>query len=169
MFEFDLETTLEEMEDLSLQEKIKQLDSLYDEIQDAAQEVFDRMCELMEEHEASTLKTVTEEMKSFITEMHKEEYVTILKDLFYVKSNRFIVKSNQFQVEIVVYFNDDWNLIISTSHHIDNDEKRYDKLSSLAQLLELPYKRGDYQIEIEVNEERLLPALKSIVTKLCTC
>lgn len=162
MFEFDLETTLEEMEDLSLQEKIKQLDSLYDEIQDAAQEVFDRMCELMEEHEASTLKTVTEEMKSFITEMHKEEYVTILKDVF-------IVKSNQFQVEIGVYVEDDWRLLIRTSHHIANNEKRYDKLSSLAQLLELPYKRGNDQIKIEVNEERLLPALKSIVTKLCTC
>lgn len=163
MFEFDLETTLEEMEDLSLQEKIKQLDSLYDEIQDAAQEVFDRMCELSEEHEASTLKTVTEEMKSFITEMHKEEYVTILKDVF-------IVKSNQFQVEIRVFnIEDDWRLLIRTSHHIANNEKRYDKLSSLAQLLELPYKRGDDQIKIEVNEERLLPALKSIVTKLCTC
>lgn len=163
MFEFDLETTLEEMEDLSLQEKIKQLDSLYDEIQDAAQEVFDRMCELMEEHEASTLKTVTEEMKSFITEMRKEEYVTILKDVF-------IVKSNQFQVEIGVFnIEDDWRLLIRTSHHIANNEKRYDKLSSLAQLLELPYKRGDDQIMIEVNEERLLPALKSIVTKLCTC
>ena len=163
MFEFDLETTLEEMEDLSLQEKIKQLDSLYDEIQDAAQEVFDRMCELSEEHEASTLKTVTEEMKSFITEMHKEEYVTILKDVF-------IVKSNQFQVEIRVFnIEDDWRLLIRTSHHIANNEKRYDKLSSLAQLLELPYKRGDDQIMIEVNEERLLPALKSIVTKLCTC
>ncbi|MBR1916558.1 MAG: hypothetical protein IJ832_01740 [Bacteroidaceae bacterium] len=163
MFEFDLETTLEEMKDLSLQEKIKQLDSLYDEIQDAAQEVFDRMCELSEEHEASTLKTVTEEMKSFITEMHKEEYVTILKDVF-------IVKSNQFQVEIRVFnIEDDWRLLIRTSHHIANNEKRYDKLSSLAQLLELPYKRGDDQIKIEVNEERLLPALKSIVTKLCTC
>ena len=163
MFEFDLETTLEEMEDLSLQEKIKQLDSLYDEIQDAAQEVFDRMCELSEEHEASTLKTVTEEMKSFITEMHKEEYVTILKDVF-------IVKSNQFQVEIRVFnIEDDWRLLIRTSHHIANNEKRYDKLSSLAQLLDLPYKRGDDQIKIEVNEERLLPALKSIVTKLCTC
>lgn len=163
MFEFDLETTLEEMEGLSLQEKIKQLDSLYDEIQDAAQEVFDRMCELSEEHEASTLKTVTEEMKSFITEMHKEEYVTILKDVF-------IVKSNQFQVEIGVFnIEDDWNLLIRTSHHIANNEKRYDKLSSLAQLLELPYKRGDDQIMIKVNEERLLPALKSIVTKLCTC
>ena len=163
MFEFDLETTLEEMEDLSLQEKIKQLDSLYDEIQDAAQEVFDRMCELREEHEASTLKTVTEEMKSFITEMHKEEYLTILKDVF-------IVKSNQFQVEIGVFnIEDDWSLLIRTAHHIANNEKRYDKLSSLAQLLELPYKRGDDQIMIKVNEERLLPALKSIVTKLCTC
>ena len=102
-------------------------------------------------------------MKSFITEMHKEEYVTILKDVF-------IVKSNQFQVEIGVFnIEDDWNLLIRTSHHIANNEKRYDKLSSLAQLLELPYKRGDDQIKIEVNEERLLPALKSIVTKLCTC
>ncbi len=163
MFEFDLETTQKEMEDLSLQEKIKQLDSLYDEIQDAADEVFDRICELRKEYEASTLKTVTEEMKSFITEMHKEEYVTILKDVF-------IVKRHQFQVKIVVLnILDDWNLLINTSHHIANKEKRYEKLSSLAQLLELPYKRGDHLIEIEVNEERLLPALKSIVTKLCTC
>ena len=163
MFEFDLETTLEEIEDLSFQEKIKQLDNLYDEIQDAAYEVFDRIFELMEEYEASTVKTVTEEMKSFITEMHKEEYVTILYRVF-------IVKSNQFQVEIeVIYIEDVWRLLIRTSHHIANNEKRYDKLSSLAQLLELPYKRGDDQIEIEVNEERLLPALKSIVTKLCTC
>ena len=163
MFEFDLETTLEEMEDLSFQEKIKQLDNLYDEIQDAAYEVFDRIFELMEEYEASTVKTVTEEMKSFITEMHKEEYVTILYRVF-------IVKSNQFQVEIeVIYIEDVWRLLIRTSHHIANNEKQYDKLSSLAQLLELPYKRGDDQIKIEVNEERLLPALKSIVTKLCTC
>ena len=163
MFEFDLETTLEEMEDLSFQEKIKQLDNLYDEIQDAAYEVFDRIFELTEEYEASTVKTVTEEMKSFITEMHKEEFVTILYRVF-------IVKSNQFHVEIeVIYIEDVWRLLIRTSHHIANNEKRYDKLSSLAQLLEFPYKRGDDQIEIEVNEERLLPALKSIVTKLCTC
>ena len=163
MFEFDLETTLEDMEGLSLQEKIKQLDSLYDEIQDAAQEVFDCMCELRKEHEASVLKTVTEEMKSFITEMHKEEYVTILKD-------GFIVKNNQFQVEIgVFHIEDDWSLLIRTSHHIANNEKRYDKLSSLAQLLEFPYKRGDNQIKIEVNEERLLSTLKSIVTKMLGC
>ena len=163
MFEFDLDTILEEMEGLSLQEKIKQLDSLYDEMQDAAQEVFDCMCELGEKYDASVLKTVTEEMQSFITEEHKEEYVTILKD-------GFIVKNNQFQVEIgVFHIEDDWSLLIRTSEHIANNEKRYDKLSSLAQLLELPYKRGDDQIKIEVNEERLLPALKSILTKLCTC
>ena len=159
MFDFDLETILEEMEGLSLHEKIKQLDSLYDEMQDAAQEVFDCMCELREEHDASIL----EEMKSFITEMHKEEYMTILKD-------SFIVKNNQFQIEIgVFHIEDDWSLLIRTSDHIANNEKRYDKLSSLAQLLEFSYKRGDDQIKIEVNEERLLPALKSILTKLYTC
>ena len=41
MFEFDLETTLEEMEDLSFQEKIKQyidfyIDSNYESIKDLA-------------------------------------------------------------------------------------------------------------------------------------
>lgn len=163
MFEFDLETTLEDMEGLSLQEKIKQLDSLYDEIQDAAQEVFDCMCELRKEHEASVLKTVTEEMQSFINEKHKEEYVTISKD-------GLIVKNYQFQVEIGVFHTEgDWSLLIKTSDHIANNEKRYDTLSSLAQLLELPYKRGDDQINIDVNEERLLSTLKSIVTKLLGC
>ena len=162
MFEFDLETFMKEMEGLSLQEKIKQLDSLYDEMQDAAQEVLDCMCELEDEYDASVLETVTEEMQSFITEEHKEESVTILKD-------GLIVKNNQFQVEIgVFHIEGDWSLLIRTSDHIANNERRYDTLSSLAQLLELPYKRGDDQIMIEVNEERLLPALKSIVTKLCT-
>ena len=163
MFEFDLETFMKEMEGLSLQEKIKQLDSLYDEMQDAAQEVFGCMCDLEEEYDASVLKTVTEEMQSFITEEHKEEYVTILKD-------GLIVKNNQFQVEIgVFHIEGDWSLLVRTSNHIANNEKRYDTLSSLAQLLEFPYKRGDDQIKIEVNEECLLPALKSITTKLCTC
>ena len=162
MFEFNLETILEEMKDLSLQEKIKQLDSLYDEMQDAAQEVFDCMCELEEEYEASVIKRVTEEMQSFITEEHKEEYVTILKD-------GLIVKNNQFQVEIgVFHIEGDWSLLVRTSNHIANNEKRYDTLSSLAQLLEFPYKGGDDQIKIEVNEECLLPALKSIVCKLCS-
>lgn len=163
MFEFDLETILEEMEGLSLQEKIKQLDSLYDEMQDAAQEVLDCMCELGEKYEASVLKTVIEEMQSFITEEHKEEYVTILKD-------GFIVKTEQFQVEIgVFHIEDDWNLLLRISEHIANNEKRHDTLSSLAQLLELPYKRDCDEIKIEVDEERLLPALKSLVTKLCSC
>ena len=162
MFEFDLETFMKEMEGLSLQEKIKQLDSLYDEMQDAAQEVLDCMCELEDEYDASVLETVTEEMQSFITEEHKEESVTILKD-------GLIVKNNQFQVEIgVFHIEGDWSLLIRTSDHIANNERRYDTLSSLAQLLELPYKRGDDQIKREVNEERLLSALKSIVCKLCS-
>lgn len=132
------------MEGLSLQEKINQLDSLYDEMKDAAQEVLDCMYELNEEYDASVLKTMTEEMKSFITEMHKEEYVTVLK-------NEFIVKNNQFQLELrKFHIEDDWSLLIGTSEHIANNEKRYDKLSSLAQLLELPYKRGDDQIKIEL-------------------
>ena len=162
MFEFDLETIMEEMEGLSLQEKIKQLDNLYDEMQDAAQEVFDYMCELGEKYDASVLKKVTEEMQSFITKEHKEEYVTILKD-------GFIVKTEQLPVEIFVFhIEGDWNLLIRISEHIVNNEKRYDTLSSLAQLLELPYKRGDDQIKIEVNEERLLSTLKSIIIKLYT-
>ena len=163
MFEFDLETILEEMEGLPIQEKIEQLDSLYDEMQDAAQEVFDCMFELQNEYDASILKTVTEEMQSFITEKHKEEYVTILKD-------GFIVKTEQLPVEICVFhIEGDWNLLIRISEHIANNEKRYNTLSSLAQLLELTYKCGDDQIKIEVNEERLLSTLKSIITKLCTC
>ena len=163
MFEFDLKTFMKEMEGLSLQEKIKQLDCLYDEMQDAAQEVFGCMCDLEEEYDASVLKTVTEEMQSFITEEHKEEYVTILKD-------GLIVKNNQFQVEIgVFHIEGDWSLLVRTYDHIANNEKRYDTFSSLAQLLEFPYKRGDDQIKIEVNEECLLPTLKSITTKLCTC
>ena len=163
MFEFDLESYLEEMEGLSLQEKIEQLDSLYDEMQDAANEVFNCMCDLEDEYEASVLKKMTEEIQSFITEEHKEEYVTIQKD-------GFIVKTKQLPVEIFVFhIEGDWNLLIRISEHIANNEKRYDTLSSLAQLLELPYKRGDDQIKIEVNEERLLSTLKSIITKLCTC
>lgn len=163
MFEFDLETFMKEMEGLSLQEKIKQLDSLYAEMQDAAQEVLDCMCELEEEYDASVLEAVTEEMQSFITEKHKEESVTILKD-------GLIVKNNQFQVEIgVFHVEGDWSLLIRTSGHIANNERRYDTLSSLAKLLELSYKRGDDQIKIEVNEGRLLSALKSLVTKLCSC
>ena len=98
-----------------------------------------------------------------ITEEHKEEYVTILKD-------GLIVKTKQLPVEICVFhIEGDWNLLIRISEHIANNEKRYDTLSSLAQLLELPYKRGDDQIKIEVNEGRLLSTLKSIITKLCTC
>ena len=159
MLDFDLDAILDEMKGRSIQEKLEQLNSLYNELEEAAQELRDRMTAMNDEYTESVLSTIKAGIQSLITEKHWNKGV-ILKDGLY----KFKTEEAQVYVNVICV-QGEWSIHINTD--ISNNEKRYDTLSSLAQLLDLPYKRGNDEIIRIVEEEYLSSAITNIFTRLC--
>lgn len=159
MIDFDLHEYLEELEGLSIKEKLEHLNNLYAELTDVADEVFDYMNHISDEYETTIFQKLNAEVQLFIGENHLEESITRLKDGFYT------IKTQQNQLYISIFCSEgDWHLHLWSD--ITNNSERKELLSLIANKVGLFYKKGSDEITANVDEDNLLPELKSIITKL---
>ena len=160
MLDFDLDMYLEDLEGLSIQEKLKSLDNLYSELEDAAAGVLSYRDGISDEFEARIKAKLNEEMQSFIAERHLEESVSKLKEGWYV------VRTAHNPINIYILCSSGELRISLWLKDIYDNAKRYEMLSSIANKVGIPYKNGSDDVSLEVEEENLLPTLKDIITKL---
>ena len=159
MIDFDLHEYLEEVENLSIKEKLEHLNNLYAELTDAADEVFDYMERISDEYKTAIFQKLNAEIESFIAENHLEESFTRLKDGLYT------IKTQQNHLYISINCSEgEWSLDLWSD--ITNNSERKELLSSIANKAGLTYKKGSDLITANVDEDNLLPELKSIVAKL---
>lgn len=160
MLDFDLDMYLGDLEGLSIQEKIKSLDNLYSELEDAAAEVLSYRDGISDEYEAKIKTKVNDEMQLFIDEKHLEESVSKLKEGWYV------VKTSHNPINIYILCSSGELRISLWLKDIYDNAKRYEKLSSIANKVGIPYKNGSDDVSLDVEEENLLPKLKDVISKL---
>ena len=159
MIDFDLHEYLEEVENLSIKEKLEHLNNLYAELTDAADEVFDYMERISDEYKTAIFQKLNAEMQLFIAEKHLEESITRLKNGLYT------IKTQQNHLYISINCSEgEWSLDLWSD--MTNNSKRRELLSLIANKVGLSYKKGSDVITANVDEDNLLPELRSIITKL---
>lgn len=166
MFDFDIEEIKKQLEGSNIQEKLEKLDSLIadheDEIQnheDAIDEVMAIRNEFVDEYKASVYDLAT--VKSIVENKKWDEKVTI--DRF---RNIIVNYASNKVILNVRWDNNVWSLNIRLMDFIANDSHRH-QLHELAEALNLPYKNGDDEIRVIVEEDAVQPTVLRVITTIC--
>lgn len=165
MADFDIEETKKQLEGSNIQEKLKKLDSLIADLEDEIQNLEDEIDEVMsirnefvDDYKASVYDLAT--VKSVIENKKWDEKVTI--DRF----RNIIVNYDSNKATLRVRWdNNEWSLNIRLMDFIANDSHRH-QLYELAEALNLPYKNGDDEIRVIVEEGAVQPTVLRIITDL---
>ena len=165
MADFDIEETKKQLEGLNIQEKLEKLDSLIADLEDEIQNLEDAIDEVMairnkfvDEYKASVYDLAT--VKSIVENKKWDEKISIDRFRNIVvnyESNKAILN--------VRWDNNKWSLNIRLMDFIANDSHRH-QLYELAEALNLPYKSGDDEIRVIVEEGAVQPTVLRIITDL---
>ena len=165
MDDFDIEETKKQLEGSNIQEKLEKLDSLIADLEDEIQNLEDAIDEVMairnefiDEYKASVYDLAT--VKSIVENKKWDEKISIDRFRNIVvnyESNKAILN--------VRWDNNKWSLNIRLMDFIANDSHRH-QLYELAEALNLPYKSGDDEIRVIVEEGTVQPTVLRIITDL---
>ncbi len=165
MADFDIEETKKQLEGSNIQEKLEKLDSLIADLEDEIQNLEDAIDEVMairnkfvDEYKASVYDLAT--VKSIVENKKWDEKISIDRFRNIVvnyESNKAILN--------VRWDNNKWSLNIRLMDFIANDSHRH-QLYELAEALNLPYKSGDDEIRVIVEEGAVQPTVLRIITDL---
>jgi len=165
MADFDIEETKKQLEGSNIQEKLEKLDSLIADLEDEMQNLEDAIDEVMairnefiDEYKASVYNLAT--VKSIVENKKWDEKVTI--DRF---QNIIVNYESNKAILNVRWDNNKWSLNIRLMDFIANDSHRH-QLYELAEALNLPYKSGDDEIRVIVEEGAVQPTVLRIITDI---
>lgn len=165
MADFDIEETKKQLEGSNIQEKLKKLDSLIADLEDEIQNLEDAIDEVMtirnefvDDYKASVYDLAT--VKSIVENKKWDEKVTI--DRF---RNIIVNYESNEAILHVRWDNNEWLLNIRLMDFIANDSHRH-QLYELAEALNLPYKNGDDEIRVIVEEDAVQPTVLRVITDL---
>ena len=165
MFEFDIEDVKNDLEGMTILEKLEKVRDLTDELESAISEVQILQDELSEEYENSVCNGLSASVSALIKRNHWENLVTISEDDF---TKTFTVNSKPVNARIAAIWNDDqWMITISNTEFIASNAKRYEAYANLAERLNLSYQQGKEWIQLNVEENELQPTIIRIITTLC--
>ena len=161
MFEFDIEDVKNDLEGMSFQEKMEELESLSDNLNLALSEIMDLQQELNDEYESSVYDPLLALLLSLAKHRRWDNLINIDNPVITVHSIPQKVKI------WASWDTDEWTINIELANFIASNTKRYKALSDFASLLRLPYEYGNEEISWRVSEENLEDALLSLVFVLC--
>ena len=163
MIEFDITEMMDELEGLSIKEKLQELDSLHNELKDAADEVLSAKEDLEEGYNKRVEQRLLQSLTQFVSEQHLEDVLLIKNESS--GSNTYELNFDGHTYSILPCGTmGEWTLVINLKDHIAQNQKRYDLLTKFAEVHNLPYKQSSGDIKIRVEEEQLLEKIKEIVT-----
>ena len=165
MADFDIEETKKQLKGSNIQEKLEKLDSLIADLEDEIQNLEDAIDEVMairnefvDEYKASVYDL--DAVKSMVENKKWDEKVAI--DRF---RNIIVNYESNKAILHVRWDNNEWSLNIRLMDFIANDSHRH-QLYELAEALNLPYKSGDDEIRVIVEEGAVQPTVLRIITDL---
>lgn len=159
-FEFDINSVLEELEGLSVKDRIEVLESLYDQLQEATQEVLSAKDSINDEYETEMRGRIAKAVSAYTLENHLQDSISIVE-------NAVEVKCNDRKVRIMpIYCSGEWTLIIDIDDWREKNAIRCEHLQQLADKLGLTYKSGNMNIEVAVEEDELIVQVLEMTTIL---
>ena len=163
MIEFDITEMMDELEGLSIKEKLQELDSLHSELKDAADEVLSAKEDLEEGYNKRVEQRLLQSLTQFVSEQHLEDVLLIKNESSGSNTYELNFDGHTFSI-LPCGTMGEWTLVINLKDHIAQNQKRYDLLTKFAEVHNLPYKQSSGDIKIRVEEEQLLEKIKEIVT-----
>lgn len=154
MIDFDINNILNELEDLSTQEKIIALDEIYDQLEETANEVMAIQEEIEEQYKQEMWKQIYEATQKYAEENNIQNAIRIDNGVIECNHNDFDIRIQPF-----VYIGK-WEILISLTHTICHWQ-----LEKIAKNLNVIYKKDD-NISIPVSEDELVPKILEILQKL---
>lgn len=167
MFEFSITEILNKLEGLSIGEKQEALDSLYEELDDAAQNVLNAKDDIAVEYEKQVGQTLEDSIINLRTDQHLEDVLQIIKET-YSTSYQVLFDGNTYHI----CFGQDygkWDMSVSV--HVGYELSvidEYNLLRKFAKHCNIPfsYHRRGRCIAFFVEESELFEQVKSIVLKV---
>ncbi len=154
MIDFDIEDILNELENLSTQEKIMALDEIYDQLEEAASEVLSTQEEIEKQYEQDMRKQIDKATKKYAEENSIQNAIRIENGVIECNYKDFGIRIQPF-----VYIGE-WKLLISLTHTIC-----YWQLEEIAKTINVLYTKNN-DISIPVSEDELIPKVLEILQKL---
>ncbi|MBR4219016.1 MAG: hypothetical protein IKR71_08225 [Bacteroidales bacterium] len=164
MFDFDIDEIKRDLEGLSIQEQLLEIQGLRDDLDMALSELEDLETELNNEYESSVLAPLLASVKLFIQEKGWDELVTMERHML---TEEFVVSSKPHKVRVgTACFMGTWSIHIVLADFIASNAKRIKAHEDLAAMLNHPY-LGASEIAFPVEEDELEATMLEIITKLC--
>ena len=162
MFEFDIEEIKNQLEGLTIQEKLDELDSLIADLEEALDEAGSAQAELITEYDTSVKEALFVTVNSLIREKNLGEKVSI------VANDMFEVSTKAVKVTLSVNWDkSNWVISIYLRDFLSPKSTMTKKvLSEIASLLDQHYNDCS-EIRVVVTEAELQQTLQDIITKLC--
>ena len=163
MIEFDITDMMDELEGLSIKEKLQELDNLHSELEDAADEVLSAKEDLEEEYNGRVEQRLLQSITQFASEQHLEDVLLIKNESSGSKTYELNFDGHTYSI-LPCGTMGEWTLVINLKDQIAQNQKRYDLLTKFAEVHNLPYKQGSGDIKVRVEEDELFEKIKEIVT-----
>ena len=165
MFEFSITEILNNLEGLSIGEKQEALDSLYEELDDAAQNVLNAKDDLAVEYEKQVGQTLEDSIIHLRTDQHLEDVLQIIKET-YSTSYQVLSDGNTYHICFGQYYGE-WTMSVYVGYELSVIDE-YNLLRKFAKHCNIPfsYHRRGRCIAFFVEESELFEQVKSIVLKV---
>ena len=152
MFEFDIEEIKNQLEGLTIQEKLDELDSLIADLEEALDEAESAQAELITEYDTSVKEALFVTVNSLIREKNLGEKVSI------VANDMFEVSTKAVKVTLSVNWDkSNWVISIYLRDFLSPKSTMTKKvLSEIASLLDQHYNDCCSEIRVVVTEAELL-------------
>lgn len=162
MFELNIEDIMADLEGLTIQEKVQELDSFSADLEDALDDVDNARQTLIDDYKKSVNEPLFAYVSELINKKHWEDLVTEQNECFFVNS-----KSTSVRISLEWNEWGQWIIFINNTEFIASNTKRHETLASLADRLNLPYIQGREDVFVKVEEKELQPTIERIITTLC--
>lgn len=157
MFVFNIDDVLDEIKDLSAQEKIKVLDEAYEELEAAMEELVSTKEEIEDQYEREVQQKVNEAVKKHIKERGIQHAVKIENGMIECDYKDFgvCISPNVCNAE--------WMLSIVLTRTV-----RLWQLEEIAGIIDVHYNKNMGKCNVPVEEDELIPKTLDIINKLLT-
>lgn len=159
MFDFNITEVLNALNGMSIKEKLEKLDSIYAELDDAANEVLSARKNLEKEYEEQILQSLEHSIIQLSAEQHLEDVLHIKDDHSY----EVVFDGHTYNLLFSEY-DGKWYLVVNV---VEPETQIYnDLLEKFANFCGLPFKKCNVGIELYIEESELFEKVKGIILSI---
>jgi hypothetical protein len=162
MFNFDIEIIKNELEGLSLREKLDALERLDDDLELAIADIYQLNNELIEDHEKSVYETLLASVSSLIEAEGWDDIITIVNYEVTINNDKTKAK-----LSLTWHGEDSWRIYIESMDSRISAPMLREIISELPIKMDLPIKVLESSIYLKVEEDKLQVALLQVISSLC--